>query len=314
MAGIACRLERYRGASYLAHGDSLFSSANLFRVGVSTTYKIVVEVCPLIWELLSPIYLSWKSAAELEVVAHGYRARWNLPNCLGALDGKEIRIRAPPHSGSMFYCYKKFFSFKVLSICDAFYRFTWISVGDYGSISDLSAFRNTELYKALEQGEIDLPRDNFLPRSNIRMPYFFIGDAIFELKKYLMTPYNRNNLVSEEQRIFNERLSRGRNTIEDTYGVWTSKFQILNTRLNFSVANSKNIIQACVCLHNFIINEEMLDPSERRRQHVPRQVAENVQGVPRHEEVFADVPHDVHEQRNALAGYFSSPAGALLYL
>ncbi|XP_051169954.1 uncharacterized protein LOC127287187 [Leptopilina boulardi] len=190
--------------SYMAHGDSLFSTANLFHVGKSTTYKIVGEVCPIIWELLSPIYLAWKSAEELKVVAEGYQRRWNFPHCLGSLDGKEIRIKAPPHSGSMFYCYKKFFSFKLLAMCDAFYRFTWVNVGDYGSISDLSAFRNTHLFQALERNEVDLPEDDFLPRSNIRMPFFFIGDAIFDIKRYFMLPYNRNRRLCREETTFNK--------------------------------------------------------------------------------------------------------------
>lgn len=121
--------------SFLAHGDSIFTTSKFFRVGRSTTYEIIGEVCSLIWEVLSPIYLAWKSADELKVIAHGFRARWNLPNCLGALDGKEIMIKTPPHSGSMFYNYKSYFSFKVLAISDAFLRFTWASIGDYGKQS-----------------------------------------------------------------------------------------------------------------------------------------------------------------------------------
>lgn len=87
--------------SYLGREDRLFSIANIFRVGKSTTYQIIHEVCPLIWKILSPIYLSWKSAEELNIVAQGYRGRWNFPNFLGAVDGKEIRNKSPPHSGSI---------------------------------------------------------------------------------------------------------------------------------------------------------------------------------------------------------------------
>ncbi|CAH1993152.1 unnamed protein product [Acanthoscelides obtectus] len=35
-----------------------------------------------------------------------FSARWNFPNCAGALDGKHIILRSPFHSGSEFYNYK----------------------------------------------------------------------------------------------------------------------------------------------------------------------------------------------------------------
>lgn len=60
---------------FLAHGDSERTVSNFFRVGRSTFYKIVAEVCPLIWELLSPHYLNWKSPAEWKIVAEGFRVR-----------------------------------------------------------------------------------------------------------------------------------------------------------------------------------------------------------------------------------------------
>lgn len=75
-----------------------------------------------------------KNSFDWQIVARGFFQKWNFPNCLGAIDGKEIRIKKPPRSGSMFFNYKKFFSFKLLAACDANYRFTWIDVGDYGNI------------------------------------------------------------------------------------------------------------------------------------------------------------------------------------
>lgn len=118
--------------SYLANGDSNQTTSMFFRIGVSTSYKIIDEVCQIIWDILCPIYLPTKDAFEWQLVARGFQRKWNFPNCLGAIDGKEIRIKQPPHSGSRFYNYKKFFSFKLLASCDAYCRFTWIDVGDYG--------------------------------------------------------------------------------------------------------------------------------------------------------------------------------------
>lgn len=72
------------------------TTARGFRVGKSTAYKIIIETCNVIWNVLQPIYLpcptkeSWRRIAE-----HFYKI-WNFPNCVGAVDGKHIQIQCPP--------------------------------------------------------------------------------------------------------------------------------------------------------------------------------------------------------------------------
>lgn len=39
-------------------------------------------------------------------ISNGFMRVWNFPNCLGAMDGKHIALKAPFKSGSMFYNYK----------------------------------------------------------------------------------------------------------------------------------------------------------------------------------------------------------------
>lgn len=137
-------LQVYNNFSILAHGDSFYNSSNFFRIGLSTSYSIIGEVCPIIWECLQPLYLKGNLIADDWMVnAQGFRVKWDLPNCIGAIDGKEIAIRAPKNSGSQYFNYKKFHSFKLMAMCDAFCRFLWVDIGDYGKFVEINLIPNS---------------------------------------------------------------------------------------------------------------------------------------------------------------------------
>lgn len=98
----------------------------------STIYKVIQETCESIWKVLSPLYLKAPTTEKWSEIAENFYNRWNLPNCIGALDGKHIRIQCPPNSGSEYFNYKKYCSLVLMTYCDANYCFTWVQVGDYG--------------------------------------------------------------------------------------------------------------------------------------------------------------------------------------
>lgn len=120
------------------------------------------------------------------------------------LDGKHIRITKPGGCGSEYYNYKKFHSFVLLALVDARMRFIWADIGNYGSNNDAAIFNDSSLCRALEQDRLGLPRPSTLPNSNIRFPYFLVGDEIFALREWLLKPYSGTNL-SEHERQYNYR-------------------------------------------------------------------------------------------------------------
>lgn len=55
-------------------------------------------------------------------VAEDFEELWNMPHCIGAMDGKHINIECTDNSGSLDHNYKKVFSKSMLAISDANYR------------------------------------------------------------------------------------------------------------------------------------------------------------------------------------------------
>src|SRR5436190_20741869 len=110
--------------SFLASGDSCASMARCWRIGRSTSYNVIIETCNVIWQYLHPIYLKHPSQEEWKTIEKGFYDRWDFPNCVGALDGKHIRVQCPPNSGSKYYNYKGYYSVVMLATCDAYYAFT----------------------------------------------------------------------------------------------------------------------------------------------------------------------------------------------
>lgn len=94
---------------YLASGDLQRHIASSYRVGKQTFGEAIDEVCDAICISMKDEYKSFSDTDWLEV-ANQFNAKWNLPNCVGAIDGKHIAIRCPKNAGSLFYNYKVSYS------------------------------------------------------------------------------------------------------------------------------------------------------------------------------------------------------------
>lgn len=179
---------------------------------------IVGETCQAIWDCLQSIHIPTPTSDLHKKTALEFYSIWGFPNCLGIIDGKHIRVKCPANSGSMYYNYKHF-SINLLAVTDANYKFIFIDIGAYGKDSDGGVISNFKFQKCIENGSLNIPKNERLPNNNLVAPYVFIGDEAFPLRNYLMRPFPRNQLHDgHEKAVFNYNLSRARMTVECSFG------------------------------------------------------------------------------------------------
>ncbi|RLU27126.1 hypothetical protein DMN91_000925 [Ooceraea biroi] len=188
---------------------------------------------------------------------------WNFVNCIGAIDGKHIVIQAPAHSGSTFYNYQASHSIVLLAICDANYSFTLVDIGAEGRQSDEGIFQRSDIGIAFENNLLNVPPPENISENCI-LPFVLVGDEAFALKTYMMRPFSRKSLTYE-RRIFNYRLSQARHIIESAFGILASRWRIFRKPIIASLKTVDNIIKASICLHNFLIKNELRRPVNERR-------------------------------------------------
>lgn len=241
---------------FLATGDLLLSIAVAFRVGESTVRMLIQEVCKVLINILQPLYLSQPSEEEWKSYAEGFWKRWNVPNCVGAVDGKHITLQCPPNSGSLFFNYKKYYSIVLMAVANHVYRFTLVDVGAYGGNSDGGIFNNSLIGENLRNENLNLPKGTFeLPNSQIRTPMFLLADDAFSLNTRIMKPYTGKNL-DEKQKICNYRFSRARQIVESAFGIFSNRWRIFRHAICMLPEKADIITTASLCLHNFVMTEE----------------------------------------------------------
>jgi len=232
-----------------------------FYVSKSTVSKVIRDTCKILWEKLSPIYLPRPTADDFKKYAQDFQKLWNMPNCFGAIDGKHIVIQSPYNTGTSFFNYKKTFSIVLMAVCDANYIFTLVDVGAFGSQSDGGVFKESAFGIALDNNELEIPDDSYLPGSDTKFPYYMVADEAFPLKKYIMRPYPGSKL-NETQKIFNYRLSRARRVIENSFGILASRWRIFRSTIVAHINTAEWIVCAGLCLHNYLRISELKSESK----------------------------------------------------
>ena len=67
-------------------------------------------------------------------------------------------------------------------------------MGSRRSASDAQIYNNSELKEFAKDGTLGLPPKDPLPNDYQDVPYYFLGDDAFALRKTMMKPYSQRGL------------------------------------------------------------------------------------------------------------------------
>ncbi|KAB0790420.1 hypothetical protein PPYR_15211, partial [Photinus pyralis] len=225
---------------YFATGTSMTDLHFQYRISQPTISVIVRQVCKAIWNRMRQICFPTLTEEYWLKTAAEFYEKTNFPHCLGAIDGKHIRVVKPEKSGSLYFNYKNYFSLILLAMCDASYKFIFIDVGAYGKSSDSTVFKESVFFKTLTGNKMNIPppQQSFtgLPET---MPLCSSGT------KHLAFQRTYSDLMQE-------KCSTARRNIECSFGILANKWRIFHRPLNVHLSLCEDIVKVCCLLHNFV--------------------------------------------------------------
>ena len=239
---------------YLATGETFKSLSFQFRIGTATISQIVTEVCVAIYRLLGKEYLKTPNTAEKwEKIAELFYSKWNIPNNIGAIDGKRIVMQKPAGAGSQFHDYKGNESIIALVMAGPEYECLYVDVGTNGRNPDGHAWDRCSLKQAIHSVEnpLNIPLPRPLPGSTKPTPFVLTGDKAFPLTEHMLKPYPRRGLTVEE-RIANYRISRGRRISENILGILGNRWRCFRAPFLLCPEKVQQITMAILTLHNWL--------------------------------------------------------------
>ena len=236
-------------------GGSYMDIALIFQISFNHVHKIFKYVVGdwLVHDSFNPIngmeYVCDNNRMTDVALQFSNASNGVINGCIGALDGWVVKIKKPSRrdgviNSQSFYSRKGYFAVNVQAIVDRRKRILFRSIRSRGAEHDSTAFRNSTLYQWLKNNWRLLASKGF----------YFIGDSAYSLKAFLLTPYD-NAVHGTAEDNFNFFHSSARISVECCFGEVDLRWGIFWSELSYSLKTNCQIIDACMRLHNFIVEK-----------------------------------------------------------
>ena len=213
--------------SYMANQNFFRELSDKFNVCQGKAHAIIFQVTQCVVNIARDI-ITWPTNCEKQASAAVFYRSTRRRNVIGAIDGCHLRIQIPNHINYINYMNRKgYYSVLLQGICDHTGRFIDIFTGVPGAAHDARLLRLSDFYASFED----------------KMGAFkLLGDSAYisaAFENFIYTPFSDNGHLTDEERLNNIQISRGRVIIENAFGRLKCRSHrlrdIQNSRLDFQV-------------------------------------------------------------------------------
>lgn len=241
----------YATLRYLAGGS--YSDIHYF-TGISRTafYDVVNKTMHAIINCKQLAIKFPTTRAEVEEAANGFCSVSSAPNCMWnvatVLDGYHLEIKVPAKKDaknvkSFFSGHYQSYGVNVQAACDHQCRFQFLGVAGPGVMGDREAVFELELGDLVE---------------GLPAMYCAISDCAYTPTEKMVPVFGGQQALRKRNDNFNFYASQLRIRIEMAFGMMTMKWCILQHPLMCKLEKVKYVITCVAMLHNFCINERLL--------------------------------------------------------
>lgn len=170
------------------------------------------------------------------------------PGVWGCIDGTHIEVSVDRTHRLMFYNRKHKYTLNIQVTVGPQMQILDLVNGYPGSFHDAQIFKDSALFSTLRNNPVGFGH--------------LLADGGYALETFAMTPFRRTALTSEARKAYNKKHAQTRNVIERMFGMWKSKFQVLNYRMTVKLEKAMNVITACAVLWNFLLAENEIESPE----------------------------------------------------
>jgi hypothetical protein len=148
---------------FLAHCPTLLQCEEKFGWPHSSLSKCCIHPC--IKAIVTALFRTAatknvvfpQDAAGQKAIAEGFYDRFELPGCVGAIDGTFIAQQKPSKKQTWgdtdsYWCYKGFCSTLLLAVCDANLVFRYVYAGTPGNVGDAGLYARSGLKELIDDG------------------------------------------------------------------------------------------------------------------------------------------------------------------